>query len=107
MKLANKSPSLQSEQGKGNANGRASLELHENPDTDRVRPASAQHNQSQCVQQAQPPKQKGAVRRRLQKQQQSAEDSVVLNEILSNYGNKDKIKEILEKNKQAKKKMNE
>jgi len=59
------------------------------------------------VQQDQPQKQKGAVKRRLQKQKQSAEDSVVLNEILSNYGNKDKIKEILEKNKQAKKKMNE
>lgn len=41
------------------------------------------------------------------KQKKSEEDSVVLNEILSNYGNQSKIKEILEKNKQAKKRMKE
>lgn len=42
-----------------------------------------------------------------EKLKESEADSVVLNEILSNYGNQSKIKEILDKNKEVKKRMKE
>ena len=80
-----------------NSKNQLTLEMDENPDTSRAQVSEYNHTERKSGAPKRPRRKNE--KRMAAKQKQSAEDSVVLNEILSNYGNQSKIKEILEKNK--------
>lgn len=107
LELVNQSVSHNLRDGeKEDDKNQISLEMDENPDTSRAQNSMYNQTEHKAGVKKHRPRRKNE-KRLVARQKQSAEDSVVLNEILSNYGNQSKIKEILEKNKQAKKRMRE